>query len=405
MLALLGPLIAQAFTTAVNTYAEVSRGGLPQALSPLDGILVPTFGIYDLAAMLLFPFVAIRAISAERDSGAWTLLQQAPPSVARMVAAKAATLLGAWIVAWTPGILALGLWMSYGGHLNAGELSSVLAGYFLRGLLTIGIAMAAAAITRSASSAAIVTLAFTVGTWVLDFIAAGRGGRLAMLAAYTPANALRAFETGLLSPGKSVALAGVAGAGIALASIWMAKGLVARKALLLAVALVTLAFGVARIPPSADIDLSEDRRNSFSPEDERALRAISQTLTVTVHLAPEDPRLTDLEHNILAKLTRTLPHFAVIYDAPGRTGLFDNSHYGEVWYEMSGQRVMSRSTTEPVLLEVIYALAHTQAAAASHASYSGYPLDASPRYAWLLLGVLWPLAMAVLCWCFLYAHT
>ena len=31
MLALLGPLVAQAFTTAVSTYAEASRGGLPQA--------------------------------------------------------------------------------------------------------------------------------------------------------------------------------------------------------------------------------------------------------------------------------------------------------------------------------------------------------------------------------------
>jgi len=35
----------------------------------LDGILVPTFGAYDLAVTLLFPFVAIRVIAAEKESG------------------------------------------------------------------------------------------------------------------------------------------------------------------------------------------------------------------------------------------------------------------------------------------------------------------------------------------------
>ena len=66
----LGPLVGHAFATAVDVYGEASGAGggpaaLAQGLSPLDGIVVPTFGAYAIAAMLLFPFVAIRAIAAE----------------------------------------------------------------------------------------------------------------------------------------------------------------------------------------------------------------------------------------------------------------------------------------------------------------------------------------------------
>ena len=55
LLLMIGPLVGQAFITAVKLYAEASGSGvgpaaLPQALTPLDGILVPTFGAYDLAA-------------------------------------------------------------------------------------------------------------------------------------------------------------------------------------------------------------------------------------------------------------------------------------------------------------------------------------------------------------------
>ena len=46
----------------------------------------------------------------------------------------------------------------------------------------------------STASAAIVTLGFTVGTWVLAFVAAGRGGWLERVASHTPGGLLRPFE-------------------------------------------------------------------------------------------------------------------------------------------------------------------------------------------------------------------
>src|SRR4051794_29748384 len=57
---------------------------------------------------------------------------------------------------------------------------------FLRVGISAGVAVAAAAIMPGAANAAIVTLAFTLGTWALEFIAAGRGGILQQLASFTP---------------------------------------------------------------------------------------------------------------------------------------------------------------------------------------------------------------------------
>src|SRR5882762_2292208 len=91
---MIGPLVGHGFVTAVGLYAEASGSGggpaaLAQGLTPLDGILVPTFGAYDLVATFLFPFVAIRMIAAEKQSGGLKLLLQLPGSLAMKVSAKA----------------------------------------------------------------------------------------------------------------------------------------------------------------------------------------------------------------------------------------------------------------------------------------------------------------------------
>src|SRR5206468_9995452 len=121
-------------------------------------------------------------------------------------------------------------------------------------------------------------------------------------------------------------------------------------------ATAVVAWSAAQLPQSWDV--SEDRRNSFSPADERALSAIRAPLGVTVYLAPEDPRLADLQRGVLRKLARTLSRVDVEYAARG-SGLFarPGEHYGEVWYAIGGRRAMTRSTTEPIVLETVYGLA------------------------------------------------
>ena len=407
LLLAVGPLVGHAFITAVNTYADVSgsAGGaaaLAQGISPLDGLLVPTFGAYALIATLLLPFVAIRVVSAEKESGALSLLVQGPTSLATMMTVKAVVVLLAWILTWLPGLAALALWRSYGGHINGAELLTLLSGHLLRGVIVIAVAFAAAAITDGVASAAVVTLGVTLGTWALDFIAQVQGGVAQQLARFTPDAALRTFEQGEWSFAVTAVSLALSLAIAASATSWMHTGwTVRRRALRSAVAVlcgVVLAVSFARV--RASIDASEDRRNSFSREDEAALRTIDGLIRVTANLAPEDPRFTDLQRSVLHKLERLVP-VVVTSTARSSTGLFEqpSQGYGEVWYEWHGQRRMSRSTTVPIVLETLYDLTGVRAPTnRAPDSYPGYPLKATPRVAAPLFYGLCPTLVLMLAW-------
>ncbi len=400
MLLIIGPLAGNAFITAVNTYAEASGIGggpaaLAQGLTPLDGILVPTFGAYDLAVTLLFPFVAIRMVAAEKESGAWKLMLQTGASIGTMLAAKGLALIGGWIIAWIPGLLAIFLWKVYGGTVYAPETLNLLFGHLLRMFLASGVAVAAAAVANSASSAAIATLGFTVGTWALDFLAAGRGGIAQKVAAHTPTAALRIFEQGQLRLSTALVTLALGLAGFTFASIWLDMGRTLRSRIIRTLAacaglgVLVWCFSL----PRASWDVSENRRNSFSESDEAALKQIRDPLKIRVFLAPEDPRLMDLDRGILSKLQRVLPSVDIQYAAHSQAGLFEQpgSHYGEVWYEIRGRSSMSRSTTEAVVLETIYELARVAPPAhAEESEFAGHTLTARPFGAGFIYYLLWP---------------
>jgi hypothetical protein len=408
LLVLLGPLVGHAFITAVDSYAEASgsTGGpaaLSQGLSPLDGIVVPTFGAYAIAVTLLFPFVAIRLVSSEKQSGSLKLLLQSRASLGTMLCVKLLVVVGAWLLAWLPGLAALALWRAYGGHLAAAELSAVLLGHLLRATLTCAFAIAAASLTDNAATAAVVTLALTLGSWALDFIAQVRGGIALALDAYTPESALRIFESGEIRLAIILVTLLLAAAAIAIALVWLHPGRTWRARATGTIGIVAVAvlatWLAARLRGSWDV--SEDRRNSFAPADERALATIRDPLRVTVFLAPEDPRLADLERGVLRKLRRTMREVDVQYVARGSTGLFarPGEHYGEVWYAIGARDAMSRSTTEPIVLETIYTVAGiTPPTPDSVSAYSGYPLAARPRGAGMLLYLVWPLVVITAWW-------
>ena len=408
LLVLLGPLVGHAFTTAVDSYAEASgaSGGpaaLAQGLSPLDGIVVPTFGAYAIAATLLFPFVAIRLVSAEKQTGSLKLLLQSRTSLGTMLGVKLLVVVGAWLLAWLPGLAALALWRAYGGHLAGGEVAAVLLGHFLRAILTCAVAIAAAALTDNAATAAVVTLAVTLGSWALDFIAQVRGGAALALDAYTPESALRVFETGEIRVAIVLVTLALSAAAMAIAIVWLHPGRTWRARTIGTGSVIAVAALAAWLAAHgrASWDASEDRRNSFTPADERVLAAIRAPLRITVYLAPEDPRLADLERGVLRKLRRTMRDVGVRYAARGGTGLFVRSgeHYGEVWYALGDHSAMSRSTTEPIVLETIYAIAGITPPTPEPApAYPGYPLAARPRGAGWLLYLVWPVVVIFLWW-------
>lgn len=402
LILIVGLLTGQSFITAVNAYAEASGIGggpaaLAQGLSPLDGILTPTLGAYDLAITLLFPFVAIRLIASEKSSDALKLMLQWPASMRTQIGAKVMALIAAWFVSLVPFLIALTMWHSYGGHLYAAEVFNLLVGYTLRFLLTAAIAMAAAALMSGAANAAIVVLGFTIGTWALDFIAAGRGGIVQTVASFTPTATLRGFERGLFRVDVVLVMLIVSTLGFAIAATWLHLGRsvrarITRSAIAIAIAAVA---AIAAKQVRTSFDLSENRRNSFSNSDERALAGIDTPLTITVFLSSEDPRMADYENNVLLKLRRSLRNVRVIYPLAGRSGLFESdARYGEIVYRLGAKTVVSRSTTEEIVLDTIYGLAGVRSPAREAPTYPGYPLAKRAGGAAVVFYGLWPALVA-----------
>ena len=129
LLLLTGPLVGLSFISAVGTYAEVSTGagtGCGFVCNPLDGIWAPTFSAYEVAAVFLLPFVVIRLVSGDRQSGALAIELQRPLSPIVRMGAKALVLLAGWAVTCLAAMAALALWIAYGGTAYAPEIPAVV---------------------------------------------------------------------------------------------------------------------------------------------------------------------------------------------------------------------------------------------------------------------------------------
>src|SRR5206468_1710787 len=140
----------------------------------------------------------IRLVGGDRQTGALKLELQRPMPVVTRIAAKALVLLAGWLIASMAPLVAIVLWRSYGGTIYPPELISVALGHFLNAGLTIALAAATASLTEHPSTAAILTLAVTVGTWIINFIAAVHGGIWDRVAGYTPTAMVSEFQHGLI---------------------------------------------------------------------------------------------------------------------------------------------------------------------------------------------------------------
>src|SRR5712675_913330 len=408
MLLLMCPLVGYSFFQAVSLYGEASAAGLQSpvlasSLSPLDGILVPTLGASYVAVTLLFPFVAIRVLGLEKESGALRLVVQMPYRSSTLITAKLAAILAAWALSSIPALSALAIWRLFGGHLSAPETLNLLFGHLLYGLLVGAIALFAASITESAATAAILTLAFTIGSWVLDFTVAGHPGLLEWVARLSLTQVLRTFEQGLLSAGLVVGIGTAVCGFAALATVWLPPGIHVRNKLFRSLVCVLAAAIVLGLATQIrfSVDVTEDQRNSFPVADQRVLAKLAEPLVVTIHLAAEDPRYADLQRTVLAKLERVLPNVSVRLAGGRQTSATNsgNDRYGEVEYAYANRSDVSRSTSPREILPLLYGLAAVSPPApASGGDYPGYPLAANGQVVliWFFCGL--PLCIALAWW-------
>jgi len=400
LLLAMGPLVGMSFISSVRTYAEVSglngtSGGVGEAMAPLIGVWAPTFSACELAAVFLLPFVAIRLVAGDRQSGALKLeLQRRMPAFAR-IGAKGLVLLAGWLAAMLPPLSAIVLWKSYGGALYAPELMSLVAGHILNAGLTIALAAAMAALTEHPSTAAILTLSVTVGTWIVDFFAAIHGGFWERAAHYIPSAMVAQFQHGLVQLDTVLIALVLIASGLAVAAIWTRLGVAVKRRAYESAGLCALAAGLifACSLVNGSRDFSESRDNSFPEADEEVLRRLPQPLTIEVHLAQEDPRRNELERRALSKLRRATRHLQIRYVSRTSIGMFEETspHYGEIWYQADGHKVMSRVTTAEGVLESIYAVEGVAAPPdTSEIVFRGHPLAVPPKGAGTMFYVLWP---------------
>jgi hypothetical protein len=255
-------------------------------------------------------------------------------------------------------------------------------------------------VTEHPSTAAILTLSVTVGTWVINFFGAVQGGWWERASGYTPAAMVADFQHGLLRLDTVLIALALTLTGLGLAAIWMRLGVnVSRRAYESAgIGVLAAASIFACTFLNASWDTSQARNNSFSREDERALRQIHAPLRIEAHLAPEDPRRVDLEQHALLKLRRVMPKLQVHYVSSTSIGLFEQASqgYGEIWYDLGGRRTMSRVTTAEGVLESIYSLAGVMPPQENEADiFRGQPLAAPPKGAGTVFYILWPCLIVV----------
>lgn len=411
MVLLLAPLVGFGYVAAVRLFGEASRTALrfpdlARGMTPLDGVLVPTLGAFYLATTLLFPFVAIRAIGADKESGALKLALQWPLPNGALLAVKLAAVMAAWSITLLVPVSALLFWHFSGGHLAVAEAGNLFLGHALYALAVAGIACFAAVLTESMATAAIVTLAFTLGFWVLDFAAETGPQWLRVLGEISPTQALRQFERGLLPAAQVLGLATL-GLGFAgLAGLLLSPGLSRRARLARGVvgAGVLLVLLAAASSLRLSVDVAEDRRNSFNPSDEAALSRMDQRLTITLHLTPEDSRAQEYAGNVLAKLERLTPDLVVRWADTGEQALFGAAQYdryGVITYEYGGRQAESRSNSPREVLPLLHELAGAHVTPGATPVYAGYPHVGDARPAALWFYCVLPLLLVVCAWRYL----
>src|SRR6266478_1093632 len=119
------------FIQAVDLYGQASKSAteypeLARGMVPFEGILVPTLGAFYLASTLLLPFVAIRAIAQDKESGALKLLLQMPITPGWLVALKVIVMVIGVTALFLPPLSFVPIWLYLGGHVHMPELLNLL---------------------------------------------------------------------------------------------------------------------------------------------------------------------------------------------------------------------------------------------------------------------------------------
>jgi ABC-2 type transport system permease protein len=127
-----------------------------------------------LILLLAIPVITMRLFALEKFSGTYETLMTTPVTDLQVVVAKFSAALLFYMVMWLPllaCILLVGRYTNTGAAVDAGVLGSAFLGILLIGSLFISVGCLASAVTRSQVTAAMISLVFCVGLFMLSFLA------------------------------------------------------------------------------------------------------------------------------------------------------------------------------------------------------------------------------------------
>jgi ABC-2 type transport system permease protein len=166
-------IAAESLLLGLSFVVLLANYGSDPQLLPLTEIFYMT-PFFWVILLLPVPIITMRLFALEKFSGTYETLMTTPVSDFQVVAAKFSAALFFYMVMWLPLLGCLLIIQRYAGDagvFDCGAVGATYLGIFLLGCLLISLGCFASALTRSQVTAAIISLVFSVGLFLLSFLA------------------------------------------------------------------------------------------------------------------------------------------------------------------------------------------------------------------------------------------
>ncbi len=372
-------IVGYSYKAAVQLYSNASISALQDPLyaagfEPIKGIFVPSFGGVFIAVSLFVPFLFIHYITQEKRNNTFPLLLQVPYSYFQIITAKIIAAVLYYLSLLLFMIPALLHWQIIGGHTAMGELLLLFCGYVLYGVSIIAICFLSGNIFNDGARASIIALLLIIVSWLIDFGSeVNISPVVVFLSHWTLTAMLKTFENSIVST------AAVSYFILISAALFGGAYYVIRtdrkkfkKTIIISIVLLAVLFAVSQSVVYTR-DISESRRNSFSPHVEKVLRKLD-SLRITIYMAGNDSRYKYYKHEFLdpLKLINRNCVITIIEDNPEKYGLFEYSADGTV------QSTYSSSIEE--VIRILFELAHVSDTPQEQMqAFQGWPLTATKQ--------------------------
>lgn len=304
---LFSALISYSFYSAVTLYSKASVAAIDNPLyatgfEPVVGVFVPTLGGLFIILSLIAPFLFSQTISNEKRDNTIILISQFPISLKTIFSIKllsAVIFLLSTILLLTPLFI---IWHFLGGDLPFAEISILILGHILYGILVVSISIFSASIFENSAQSSILALSIIIFSWFLDF---GKDMNILpfidKISDWSITKQLKYFENGILSLKTIIYFILLICFFSFIAYLFFNFSIRDRfKKLFITVFIFFISLYINSYI-NINFDLTKSRRNSFSVEKTEFLQKLPQ-IKIEIYLEQTDSRAKDYNRDFLTKL-------------------------------------------------------------------------------------------------------